>query len=362
MQYKVGTILNVDGIEGTVIGYIEYANPEDNGNRWTEYRLKTKSGERWLSIDEVYKEYSISQPANYVRGKIGPEWHEVDKGTQVVVSSSGEVDVDYGEKAMFVEYEDETEEKTLSVEIWSDGTEYSTGYYLDADEITVIGMEKASQRLKRMWFPVFVYMAAIFIICFISSISSIIKTGLNNNATIEKYLKKSALYTYETSITGNEKQKADVYTYFTQSTTDDVAKDIINGIRGNTESVTQKDDATDEEIAIVTKKEYCLVYHPEDDPLTVLVQISNRKYTYTSDNSPYRSSDSGTKWYRSHYYSTGYSSDAGKYSSTPSAYSSYSGDTVHNIGNGYFDTYAGSVRQSSINSRDTSSGGLSSGK
>ncbi|HBR04691.1 MAG TPA: DUF4178 domain-containing protein, partial [Lachnospiraceae bacterium] len=43
-------------------------------------------------------------------------------------------------------------------------------------------------------------------------------------------------------------------------------------------------------------------------------------------------------------------------------YTSYSGDTVHNIGNGYFDSYSSSVRQSSINSRNSSSGGVSSGK
>lgn len=361
MRYQIGTILNVDGIEGTVIGYIEYMNPDDNNNRWIEYRLNVKGGgEQWLSIDDVYEEYSISKPANYIRGNIGPEWHEVDSGHQVVVSMGGDVDVDRGERAEFVEYEDETEEKTLSVEMWSDGTEYSTGYYLDKEEITIMGMTKVSPSVSKNLIK-FVAIAAIFMFFLGGSLISTV-TNAFSNVSISKYLKKSSLYTYETSITGNEKQKADVYQYFTQSKTDDVAKNIIDGIKGKTESVTQKDDTEDEEIAIVTTKEYCLVYHPDDDPSTVLVQVSNRKYNYTSDNSPYRNSDSGTKWYRSHYYSSGYSTDVGKYSKTPSAYTSYTGDTVHNIGNGYFDTYSNSVRQSSINNRDTSGGGLSSGK
>ena len=137
----------------------------------------------------------------------------------------------------------------------------------------------------------------------------------------------------------------------------DVAKDIINGIEGQTQSVTQEDDMADATIAIVTDKEYCLIYHPEDDASLVYVQISNRKYNYASDNSPYKSSSSTTRWYRSHYYSSSYSSDSSTYKSTPSAYSSYGGDTIHDIGNGYYDSYSSSVRQSSINSRKSSSGG-----
>jgi hypothetical protein len=73
MNIQVGTKLRLDGLEGKVIGLIEYENRMDHGNRWTEYRVSTKKGERWLSVDEVYKEYSVSWAANDVRGNIGPE-------------------------------------------------------------------------------------------------------------------------------------------------------------------------------------------------------------------------------------------------------------------------------------------------
>ena len=70
----------------------------------------------------------------------------------------------------------------------------------------------------------------------------------SSNKSISKYVKNSSLYTYETSITGQEKQKADVYEfYYTPKTTDYVAQDIINGIEGYTQSVTQKDDQDDAE-------------------------------------------------------------------------------------------------------------------
>ena len=356
MNIQVGTKLRLDGLEGKVIGLIEYENRMDHGNRWTEYRVSTKKGERWLSVDEVYKEYSVSWAANDVRGNIGPEWHKVDEGTQVVVSAVGDVDVERGDFARFVEFEDSTEELTLSVEIWDDGTEYSKGEYLDLEEIEIIGYEKPKSGAPGCGFALIAYAFIFILVGIISTVGAAL-----NKKTIAKFVSKSSLYEYVTSITGNEKQKADVYEYFITTTTDTVAKSIIDGIEGDTESVTQKDEVEDSEIAIVTDKEYCLIYHPEDNAEKVYVQVSKRKYNYTSDNAPYKSSDSDTTWYRSHYYSSSYSADSSTYHS-PSAYTSYSGDTVHNIGNGYFDSYSSSVRQSSINSRNSSSGGVSIGK
>lgn len=366
MIYSVGTLLSVGEESGQVIGYIEYRNPGDGDKTWVEHRMKGPKGEWWLSCDEYYDEYSVSYPANDVRGRIGPEWHKVDEGTQVVKRYDGDVDVDPGERASFVEYEDATEEKTLSVEMWEDGTEYSKGYYVDKDEIVQTGYRETrrsgyssagADSLKRSLKFFFGFLAVLFAISIIGGIAS----G-SGSKKISKYLKNTYSYTYTTSITGNEKQTADVYQYAYDTKTDDVAKDIINGIAGDTESVTQKDDKEDEEIAILTKDEYCLVYHPEDDAKVVLVQISNRKYNYTSDNAPYRSSSRDSKWYRSHYYSSGYSKDTTSFSKSTSAYTMYSGDTVHNIGNGYFDSYSSSIKQSSVNSRNSSTGGISSGK
>ncbi len=357
MSYEVGTILNIKGIQGTVIGYITYANPKDGYKEWTEYRLSTSKGECWLSCDDVYKEYSVSWPANNVNGRIGPEWHKVDEGIQVVKASAGDVDVDYGERAEFVEYEDAAEDNTLSVEMWSDGVEYSKGYYVEKNDIFVMGYKKPKKSSNCMS-SIIMLMVFFAVVSFFIVIVNMSKP----NKSISKYVKNSSLYTYETSITGQEKQKADVYEFYTSVKTDYVAQDIIKGIEGYTQSVTQKDDQDDAEIAIVTDKEYCLVYHAEDDADHVYVQVSSRKYNYTSNNAPYRCSDSDLRWYRSHYYSSSYNSDSVTYKNTPSAYKMYDGDTIHNIGNGYFDSYSSSIRQQSINRRNSSSGGISSGK
>ena len=362
MNYRIGTLLNINGLEAKVIGFIQYENLQEVGKEWTEYRLQTKQGERWLSCDEHYQEYSISWPANDVRGNIGPEWHKVDEGTQVVRKYGGAVDVDPGERASFVEYEDESEDHTLSVEMWEDGTEYSKGEYIELSDIQEIGFEEPPKQKSPGTSANLILVFCMIFFIFCGPVLGSISSGIQSSRAISKYLEKSSSYTYETSIIGNEKQQATVYLYTLQSTTDNVAMDIIGAIDGDTESVTQKDDTTDSEIAILTNKEYCLVYHPEGESDKVYVQISDRKYNYTSDNAPYRSSLADSHWYRSHYYSSGYTSDAGTYKSTPSAYSMYSGDTIHNIGNGYFDSYSNSIRQSSLNNRDSSGGGLSSGK
>ena len=51
MFYRVGTLLNMKGRPGKVIGYIQYENPQDSNKAWTEYRIKTSDGEAWLSCD-----------------------------------------------------------------------------------------------------------------------------------------------------------------------------------------------------------------------------------------------------------------------------------------------------------------------
>lgn len=126
MEYQVGTTLQVDGDVYDIIGKIEYRNPADNCH-WFEYRLISRAyrREKWLSMDEAYQEYSISE-GRYGISTAG--YHLVDSGTAEVVHIWGNVDVVVGDRAEFKEYEDVTEEKIISIETWDDGEETSVGY------------------------------------------------------------------------------------------------------------------------------------------------------------------------------------------------------------------------------------------
>lgn len=372
MNISVNDTLRVDGSDYHVTGKITYRNKAD-GAVWDEYRLIPFYGgnEKWLSIDEQYGEYSISE-ATSDRG-IGT-YHRVDKGTQVVVSKCGNVDVDIGDTATFAEYEDSTEEKTLSIETWEDGTEYSRGYYLDADEIQVISGANSYQQSGGSAFvsnagrsyssggrtqisPA--SLIAVIIIFFGGPLMTIIAGFMGSSVPkIADYMKKTSSYSYVTSITGSEKEKADVYK--STMTVDATVKDIIDAIDGKTENVQQNTDDGDTSVGILTKKEYCLVYTSEDND--VLVQVSSRKYAYYNDTSPYRSTRHTHRYYRRFYRSMGYSYDSSSYSGGYSPYSSYDDTTLSKNSADTYSTYSGSVRQASISSRTSSGGGTSSGK
>lgn len=353
MNYAVGDILRVDGDVYEIIGKIAYRNRNDNCT-WMEYRLYSQNmrREKWLSYDETYQEYSISETTGNASTS---GYHEVDRGTEEVIGAWGDVDVEIGDRADFVEFEDVTEEKIISWEVWDDGKEVSVGYYLDPEEIQKTG-EGGRGRKSSKYEIVVICFVIFWVAAFcINNLSDYLST---RPTTIAKYLKKEASYIYVTSITGDKGEKADVYK--TYGDIDWAAKDIIDAIDGNTENVQQNTEDGDESVAILTSREYCLIYTSEDGD--TLIQISTRKYAYYNDDEPYHSNSYTRRYYRGYYYSWGYFSDISDYSSGTSPYSDYSGDTVD--GN-YYDTYneySDSVRQSSINARSSSGGGTSSGK
>ncbi len=373
-EFYINETIMADGDYYNILGKITYQNKAD-GKTWDEYRLRSTAfanEERWLSVDNAYNEFSLSK-INPFASTMG--YHVVDSGSARAVAVSGDVDVDVGDEFTFEEYEDREEEKIISIEHWDDGDEYSSGYYLDPWEFGREGENvrsgggggSGSGGSIGSKIVSYLIVAMIFGGAFLSEFSSSLFFG---HKKISSYLKKSSFYEYTTSITGEEKQKADVYEYLSGSSLlqnyseeealMSVAMNIIDGVEGNSDSIQQNNEKDDKTVAILTKKEYCIVYRSEDDK--ILVQVSPRKYAYTTDKEPYRSRRRTRRYYRRFYYSRGYSSDSGSYSRSRSSYDGYSDGTIdYDAGNG-LNSYSDSVRQSSISSRDSDGGGLSSGK
>lgn len=361
MDFSIGDILSIDNEGYRVVGKIRYEDVYQN-SAWDEYRVfrLDDNSEAWLSVDDTYREYSISRMVRSVN-KNG--YHSVDSGRQRVVRAYGSVDVEAGDTASFVEYEDPTEEKIISEEIWEDGTEYSEGYYLDEDEISYIRHDdsyKPPRSSTELNAKSGALLTAVVVIIMVIPMLGGLLQNIHFTSTIAKYLKKDASYTYVTSVTGRDKQKADVYKAPSGFTIDQTTKDIINAIEGETQYVQQDTEEENGSVGILTKKEYCLIYTSEDGD--ILVQVSNRKYAYTSDNDLYRGTNRSRRYYRRFYYSTGYTHDSSSYTSYSSPYSSYDDSRISYSGDDSYNTYSGSVRQESINSRRSSGGGLSSGK
>lgn len=397
MIYTLGDILNVDGSEYQIIGKITYRNTVDNCC-WDEYMMRslTNGNEAWLSIDDVYSEYSISFVIShgYTVG-----YHEVDRGTEVVVSAMGRVDVVTGDTAHFIEYEDEEEERILSVEMWDDGVEYSEGYYLDEDEIKLVAEGAkipggfGGQKKKKAPLIAIIPLVLVFAAVFIPILNTILD-NIDDTPLISDYLDGDPAYTYLTSVTGKDGQHADVYQTVYYDSIDSAARNIINAVDGEIQYIQDDNEryelststsasaymAADGEtssanynnedegwvtieensIAILTEDEYCVLYRDKEGNL--LIQVATREYTYTSNNNLYGAGTKPNRFYRRFYYSTGYSSDSSRYSGKTSPYSSFNDTSIFYSTNNSYNTYSGSVRQASINARKSSSGGLSGGK
>ena len=365
LQFNKDQSLSIEGAEYRVTGGIEFHNRSD-GSRWWEYcLLETRTrGIKWLSIDNIYEEYAI-----YTQCPYGSEFDEMnifrdgyrqaDAGQAVVTSCFGQVDTSPGDTVRYTEYEDGTEELIIAVEQWEDETEYSKGCYLDMDEIVLLdsGCSGQVESNRTLGFVNMKNLAVAAVI--LAVLGGLSYTYIQSNKkTIHKYLEGNINFSYQTSITSdlNEKERADVYS--TDLSVDDAAKAIIQAIDGGTEDVQKNGE--DDSVAILTKGEYCLVYTSTDQ--TTMVQISSRAYVYQSTNTPYHATGHTHSYYRGFYYSRGFFGDRDRYRQRTSGYENYSGETVDTNPVDPYKSYSDSVRQSSINSRRSSGGGISSGK
>ena len=375
MCFSIGERIRIDGRSYSVDGSINFLNPQDDCN-WTEYKLVEASNQvvKWLSVDAVYGEYALyTQSSSQVEQHIKQYgYKEVDRGTAKVMDFKGNVDVAYADKVEFTEYEDVTEEKIIGIEIWEDEVEYSTGYYLDEDEIEResstddynTGIFETNGSTNRNTVNVnsvknISLFVGIFIV--ISMLIAFVGTIFGNNSYAEVNLSRKiqtdSRFTYVTSMTADidNNEKADVY----QSDMDvENAAKIVLLLAG--ESVENVDEnSEDGSVAIITNSHYCLVYTSEEN--TTLVQVSNRKYVYSSRHTPYHSYIYTNHFYRSYYYTTGYNADYNHYKGV-NAFDDYSDGTITTNSTNRYKEYSDTIKQESVAARQSSGGGTSSGK
>ncbi|MFR4996418.1 MAG: DUF4178 domain-containing protein [Clostridium paraputrificum] len=374
MNFDINSKIKIEGILYSVLGKISFINYADN-YKWTEYKVicvNTKDI-NWLSVDETYDEYALYTQKNSSRGFSDDEilkkgYKEADYGIAEVTYVEGVADTQVGDKVSYREFEDITEEKIISIEDWDGDKEYSTGYYLDKDEITreytttydgdgYTNGTDFSDKLRNNKSSIFLVGAVVFFILISLGGLFALMRGSDSKKILE-YLKTSVNYEYSTSITSEVEsdERADVYK--TSFTVDSASKDIIDGIEGDVEDV--QENTEDGTVAILTKDEYCLVYFSESNE--TLVQVSSRLYSYTSSNAPYRARHSSAAYYRRYYYSRGYNTDRTRYNKKTTSYENYDDGTINPNTNDKYKNYSESVRQSSTSSRPTSGGGTSSGK
>lgn len=259
MLYALGHELEIQGYRYSVIGSISYED-KGSGDKWDEYRLIgiERGEERWLSIDQGNDEYEMSLMVP--RLDIPHGFRKVDSGVQLVVARHGEVDVDWHERARYEQYEDEAGIHTISIERWSDETEYSRGMYIQFSDIRDLGESEKSksvmQMKRRSDNP--------FGIMFVGLVGGLLmlamgkgQTGTETTTTnVSSYLSANPLeYVQEAK---HDDDAGDVVVYRTQKDVAIAATDIITAIEGNVTSTQEDDDGRT--VAILTPNEYVLVY------------------------------------------------------------------------------------------------------
>ena len=342
-KLKRGQIITINNENYIVDNMIEF---KEDSWKWQEYEIKNKNDyeKYWLTIEEVenqkveyylYKYYDDYVDTNKIEFEYNGEKYTLfESGKATVKSYFGPTDVDMGETCKYYDYINNSEDKIISVEIWSDETEYTIGNKIQDYEIQIKNeideeyLKKNKVYSSKLNILSYLFIGLLILFPFFSNVFG----GLFVNKSMDKYIAgNTSKYTYVTSVTNNSNnKKAKVYvTIF--SSPDEAVKDIIDGVpEGITEVIDDDTTSLEDGYGLETKNEYAYIYLEDDK---IYVQISNKEYVNSF----------GTTYHSSHnsYYHSSYNS---KHRST----SYYS--------------YASSARQSSINSRTYSGGGTSGGK
>ena len=134
MVFNYGETLRIRRDLYTILGKIRYI--DIHGKIRYEYKLvkHRNNTEFWLRWDTRREAYQFSKSC----GKARPaEMKLVKRGYQLVTSAWGEVDVGTTDTAKYKEYENADGTATFSVQEWAFETEYSKGFYINKEYVSV---------------------------------------------------------------------------------------------------------------------------------------------------------------------------------------------------------------------------------
>lgn len=348
-KLRRGQIIMIDAQKYVVNNMIEF---KEDSWIWQEYEIQkyfngdsNRYQKYWLTIEQdehnkneyyLYSRYAKIIDVNNIEFEDnGKSYKLFESGIATVKSYFGPTDVDPYEKCKYYDYISESENEILSVEIWSDETEYTIGEKINdyqiqiKDEIDKEYLKKNTINSSKFSIFILWFCIILFIFPFIGYLFG----GIFVNESMDKYLSKNtSKYTYVTSVTNNSNNKKAKIYMVKLNTLDETVKDIIDGVpEGITEVIDDDSNTEKDGFALETKNEYAYIYMNEDG--MIFIQISDKEYV----------NNSATTYHSSHnaYYHRSYRR------------------RVRSIS--YYN-YASSARQSSVNSRNYSGGGTSSGK
>jgi len=143
MNLKMGDFITYDLEDFEVVGKLSY---NDHGFKWYAYQLQGNNKVIWLSVemdDElelgiyVKNTLKLQEPIPKKIELDGVTYIQDEYGTALVTGEGRSQNVD-GVQCRYFSYYDEQDEKALSLEIWGNEIEASTGYDIEEYEIKII--------------------------------------------------------------------------------------------------------------------------------------------------------------------------------------------------------------------------------
>ena len=134
MVFNYGETLRIRRDLYTILGKIRYI--DTHGKIGYEYKLvrNKNNAEFWLSWDKKRDAYQFSK----LCGKALPaDMKLIDSGYEMVTGTWGEIDEGITDTAKCKEYESVDGTATFSVEAWAFETEYSKGFYINKEYVSV---------------------------------------------------------------------------------------------------------------------------------------------------------------------------------------------------------------------------------
>ena len=145
MKFNYGDTLRIRSDVYTILGKLRYI--DTHGHIWYEYKLVKHSNNKafWLRWDkqrDAYHFFKLCGKAHLADMKL------VDSSYEMVTGTWGEVDEGITDTAKYKEYENADGTATFSVQEWAFETEYSKGFYINKEYVSVVKNVELTDTIK----------------------------------------------------------------------------------------------------------------------------------------------------------------------------------------------------------------------
>ena len=134
MEFNYGDTLRIRNELYTILGKIRYIDM--HRGIWYKYKLvkHKNNAEFWISWN---KKRGVYQFTKLCGKELPSDMNVVHRGYQMAIATRGDIDIDIADVARYEAYEDVNGTHIFTIEKWAHMTEYSKGFYIHKEYVSV---------------------------------------------------------------------------------------------------------------------------------------------------------------------------------------------------------------------------------